>query len=322
MLLPTLIAAFLLLFLLAAVAGSAAWNYLEKGRRRQVDRRLRSPVAPLEQSQPDLLKHTSASGVEFLARWLESFSFTGVLQQHLAHAKLPWSVGLLIAMMLVCGVAALNIVAQIPILPFYLAPPVVVVTGLLPYWYVLRRRAKRLARFEEQFPDALDFLARAMLAGHAFSVSLESLAEEASEPLAGEFRQTSEEHRLGLPLEIALHHLSLRIPLLDVRFFVSAVLLQSHTGGNLSEILTKLGYIIRERFKLKGQVRVLSAHGRLTGKVLVVLPPTVVGLMLLVNRDYMMTLVRIPLGRHLIGVAIIMQCLAYVIIRRIVNIKV
>lgn len=322
MLLPTLLSAFVLVFLVAALAGSAAWNFGEKKRRRLVDRRLRSPSLPLEESQPDLLKRTSASGVKFLARWLEAFSLTGTLQQHLAQAKLNWSVGRLIAMMLVCGVVTLNIVVRIPWLPAYLYPPVLALASLLPYSYVRRRRTRRFAQFEEQFPEALDFLSRAMLAGHAFSLSLESLADEAAEPLGGEFRQAADEHRLGLPLELALHNLSRRVPLLDVRFFVSAVLLQSHTGGNLSEILNKLGYVIRERFKLKGQVKALSAHGRLTGKVLILMPPIVVALMLVVNREYMVTLVRIPLGRHLIGAAIVMQFLAYLVIRRIINIRV
>jgi tight adherence protein B len=322
MLVTSLVTAFVVIFALAALAGSAAWNVGEQKRRELVDRRLRTPTLPIQEGEPDLLKRTVTSNVQFFARLLDRLAFTRTMQQHLAQARLKWSVGLLSALMLVCGVLALNLLIRIPLLPWYLVLPGVAVAGSLPYSYVLRRRRQRFARFEEQFPEALDFLARAMLAGHAFSIALEMLADEAAEPLGGEFRQTSDEHRLGLPLDIALQNLARRVPLLDVRFFVSSVLLQSRTGGNLSEILTKLGYVIRERFKLKGQVRALSAHGRLTGKVLVIVPPVVVALMLLINREYMVMLIKFPLGRHLIGAAIIMQVVAYFVIRRIINIRV
>ena len=133
---------------------------------------------------------------------------------------------------------------------------------------VVRKRKSRLRRFEELFPDSLEFVSRSMRAGHAFSVSLEMIHREFQEPLAGEFRRTFEEHNLGLPLDVALQKLAKRIPSLDVHFFVSAVLLQKRTGGNLAEILDKLAYVIRERFKLRGRIRAISAHGRMTGTAL------------------------------------------------------
>ena len=125
----------------------------------------------------------------------------------------------------------------------------------------LLKRKARLQRFEELFPDALEFVSRSMRAGHAFSVSLEMIHREFQEPIAGEFRRTFEEHNLGLPIEVALQKLAKRVPSLDVHFFVSAVLLQKRTGGNLAEILDKLAYVIRERFKLRGRIRAVSAHG-------------------------------------------------------------
>ncbi len=133
--------------------------------------------------------------------------------------------------------------------------------GALPVLYVIRKRNARMRRFEELFPDSLEFVARSMRAGHAFSVSLEMIHREFQEPLAGEFRRTFEEHNLGLPLDVALQKLAKRVPCLDVHFFVSAVLLQKRTGGNLAEILDKLAYVIRERFKLRGRIRAISAHG-------------------------------------------------------------
>ena len=129
----------------------------------------------------------------------------------------------------------------------------------------MRKRKARMRRFEELFPDSLEFVSRSMRAGHAFSVSLEMIHREFQEPLAGEFRRTFEEHNLGLPLDVALQKLAKRVPSLDVHFFVSAVLLQKRTGGNLAEILDKLAYVIRERFKLRGRIRAISAHGRMTG---------------------------------------------------------
>jgi tight adherence protein B len=161
-----------------------------------------------------------------------------------------------------------------------------------------------------------------MRAGHAFSVSLELLSEEAPEPLAREFRQVYNEQNLGAPIESALKNLAERVPLIDVGFFVSAVTLQKETGGNLSEILNKLAYVIRERFKLKGQVKAASAHGRITGLILTILPvATAMGLMV-VSPDYLRSMIVDPLGKWLVVAAICAQFLGYIIMKKIINIKV
>ena len=142
------------------------------------------------------------------------------------------------------------------------------------------KRKKRLDALEEQFPEALDFLARSMRAGHAFSISLQMVGEEIVDPLGQEFRTLFNEQNLGAPLDIALRNFTDRVPLLDCRFFTSSVLLQKQTGGNLSEILSRLAYVIRERFRLKGQVKAASAHGRLTATILTLLPvATMLGLL-------------------------------------------
>src|SRR5579863_5971725 len=163
---------------------------------------------------------------------------------------------------------------------------VALATGSVPLLYVLRKRSARMRRFEELFPDSLEFVARSMRAGHAFSVSLEMIHREFQEPISGEFRRAFEEHNLGLPLDVALQKLAQRIPSLDVHFFVSAVLLQKRTGGNLAEILDKLAYVIRERFKLRGRIRAVSAHGKMTGTALTLIPCGVAVLMFWVNPDY------------------------------------
>ncbi len=188
--------------------------------------------------------------------------------------------------------------------------------------YILRRKKKRLHKFEEQFPDSLEFVARSMRAGHAFSVSLEMLHKEFQEPLASEFRRTFDEHNLGLPLEVALQKLAKRVPLMDLQFFVSAVMLQQRTGGNLAELLDKLAHVIRERFKLRGRIKTVSAHGRMTGMALSLIPLGVAGIMFYVNRESMTFFINDETGRLMMGAAAGLQLLGYLVIRKIVNIEV
>jgi len=194
--------------------------------------------------------------------------------------------------------------------------------GFLPVGHVLRLRRRRLQFFEEQFPDALEFIARSMRAGHAFSASLEMIHKEFREPLAGEFKRAFEEHNLGLNLDQSLLKLGQRVPSLDLQFFISAVLLQKRTGGNLAEILEKLAYVIRERFKLRGKIRAISAHGRMTGTALSLIPCVVALLMFWVNPSYVTFFVEDEIGQYLAGGAIGLQLLGYAIIQRIVKIEV
>jgi len=192
----------------------------------------------------------------------------------------------------------------------------------IPYAYASHRRAKRFQRFEEKFPEAIDTLARAVRAGHAFTTALELIANEVSEPVAGEFRQLFEEQKFGLPVRDALINLADRIPLVDVKFFVTAVMLQRETGGNLAEILDNLSYVIRERFKILRQVRVHTAQGRLTMVLLMALPPTIVVVMLVLNPGFIQPLFSDPIGHALIVGGITLQTLGYFVIRRIIRIQV
>ena len=192
----------------------------------------------------------------------------------------------------------------------------------LPILYVMQLRKKRLHAFEEIFPDVLEFISRSMRAGHAFSVSLEMIHREFGEPLASEFRRSFEEHNLGLPLDVALQGMSKRIPLLDVHFFVSAVLLQKRTGGNLAEILDKLAYVIRERFKLRGRIKAISAHGRMTGIALTCIPIGVATIMFFVNPEYIKFFFEDDIGNIMLAAAIGFQVAGYLIIKKIVQIEV
>jgi tight adherence protein B len=194
--------------------------------------------------------------------------------------------------------------------------------ALLPYSYASYRRTKRFQKFEELFPEAIDTLARAVRAGHAFTTALELIANEISEPVATEFRKLFEEQKFGLPVRDALMNLTERIPLVDVKFFVTAVMLQRETGGNLAEILDNLSYMIRERFKIMRQVRVYTAQGRLTMMLLMGLPPIIVVSMLLLNPSFIRPLFADPIGHALVVTGITLQTVGYFVIRKIIQIQV
>ena len=192
----------------------------------------------------------------------------------------------------------------------------------IPFAVLSFKRTRRLRKFEEEFPEALDLMARALKAGHAFVTGLKMVAEEMHEPIGPEFRKTFDEQNFGLPLKDALENLTDRIPLLDVRFFATAVMIQRETGGNLSEILENLGHVVRERFKILRQVRVHTAHGRLTGYVLLALPAFLCIALTFINPDHMNLLFRESLGHMLLFAALILQFIGYVWIRQVVKIEV
>ncbi|MFY9673282.1 MAG: type II secretion system F family protein [Terriglobales bacterium] len=192
----------------------------------------------------------------------------------------------------------------------------------IPYGYASHMRSKRFQKFEEKFPEAIDTLARAVRAGHAFTTALEMIATELAEPVASEFRQLYEEQKFGLPVRDALVNLTERVPLVDVKFFVTAVMLQRETGGNLAEILDNLSHIIRERFKILRQVRVHTAQGRLTMVLLMALPPTIVTFMLILNPGFIQPLFSDPLGHTLVVAGVTLQTLGYFVIRKIIRIQV
>ncbi len=256
-------------------------------------------------------------------KFLRRFQLQTKLQDLLEQGGLRWTTHKLVNISLVAVVAGWALAWMILPGQFrkvsYL---VAVVAGALPLLYVIRKRNARMRRFEELFPDSLEFVARSMRAGHAFSVSLEMIQREFQEPLAGEFRRTFEEHNLGLPLDVALQKLAQRVPSLDVHFFISAVLLQKRTGGNLAEILDKLAYVIRERFKLRGRIRAISAHGRMTGAALTCIPIAVAVIMFYTNPDYVRFFFLDDVGNIMLGCAVALQIIGYTIIKQIVKIEV
>lgn len=194
--------------------------------------------------------------------------------------------------------------------------------GLLPFGYVAFKRSRRLRAFERNFPEAIDLLGRAIRAGHAISTGMEMIGKELPEPVAGEFRVTFEEQNFGLPLKDALLNLSERVPLIDVRFFVSALMIQKETGGNLAEILDTLSRVVRERFKIYGEVRVRTAQGRLTAGILIALPPLMMLALGILNPSYVRVLFEDPAGPYALGVAATLQIVGSAILWKIVHIEV
>jgi tight adherence protein B len=194
--------------------------------------------------------------------------------------------------------------------------------GSLPFFFFRWAARRRIAKFEEQFPEAIDLVARALRAGHALTTGLSMVAEEVREPVRSEFQLVYDRQSFGMPLPDALKGLAARIPLLDVQFFVTAVLTQRESGGNLAEVLDSLAALIRERSKLRRQVRTLSAHGRITGAVLAGLPVALAGLMFLVAPDHIKVLFTDPLGIRMVGAAIVLQVIGFTVMQRIVNIEI
>ena len=201
--------------------------------------------------------------------------------------------------------------------------PVTAVAGLLaPCAWLARKRSTRVAKFEEQFPEALDLMARAIRAGHAFQTALGMVADELPAPVGPEFRKTFDQQNFGLPLREALNNLSDRLPLLDVRFFVTAVTIQRESGGNLSEILENLAHVVRERFKIRRQVRVHTAHGRFTGYVLLALPAALAMALSSISPDQMQLLFREPMGQMMLVGAVVLQTIGFFWIRQVIKIEV
>lgn len=315
---------FIVIFGAVVVAMLAVQHYHSSAQKKRVTERLQGDEEVGHRVETRLLRDVSADGEPALLQFLSRFNVIRKMESEVEQSGLKMKLaGLFMQMALlgaVCGFVG-----------YYFRPLITVVWSavgfgvfgaMLPYMRVRRARTKRMNAFEEQFPEALDFLARAMRAGHAFSISMEMLAEESGPPLGQEFKKVFNEHNLGLPIETALQNLTKRVPLIDVGFFVSAVLLQRETGGNLAEILTKLAAVIRDRFKVKGQVKAASAHGRITGAILTLMPVALMMGLMLIAPGYLPGMAKDPDGIKLIYGAIAGVVLGHLCIRKIVNIKV
>lgn len=203
-----------------------------------------------------------------------------------------------------------------------IVPIVAICFAALPLGYVFWMRSRRLRKFSEQLPETLELISRALRAGHSLPAGIQLVAEQMAEPIGPEFARCYEEQNLGIPLEEALEEMTERVPNVDLRFFATAVTLQRQTGGDLSEILDKIGRLIRERFQIFGQIQALTGEGRLSGIVLLALPPVLFVTMLRLNYDYVMMLFEDPLGQKMLAGAIVMQLIGAYVIKKIIDIKV
>jgi len=316
----------LVVFAIVAVATFAAISLFDQrnAQARLIKERLAEERKGPERAPEEelaLLRDEQLSQIPALDNLLRRSERVSAIQKTLAQAGLEMRAGNFLALCAVAGVAS-------AILAYVLSKQVEVtwiallVGFILPYSWASYKRNKRFEKFEELFPEAIDTLARAVRAGHAFTTALEMITSEVSEPVAGEFRQLYEEQKFGMPVRDALMNLTERMPLVDVKFFVTAVMLQRETGGNLAEILDNLSYVIRERFKIQRQVRVYTAQGRLTMALLMGMPPIIVTVMLVLNPGFIRPLFADPIGHTLLVAGITLQTVGYFVIRKIIRIQV
>ncbi len=268
---------------------------------------------PLKES---LLAHLDAPN--YFENLVQKISRLSILFEQ-ADTKLTPAKFFAVSAGLAVGGAAVPVVTGIPIA---VAPVLGICMGTLPLLWLMMRRKRRFKRFAAQLPDALELISRALRAGHSLAAGMDLVREEMSAPISIEFGRVFEEQNLGIPLDEALRNMIERIPNLDLKFFVTAVVLQRQTGGDLAEILDKIGYLIRERFKIWGQVQALTGEGRLSGIVLLALPPLLFLAVYYLNADYVMVLFTDPMGMKMLAVAVFLQFLGALVIKKIVNIKV
>jgi len=316
----------LLVFLVVALAAFGLGTLFNQrsARARLLKERLAEERKGPERSAEEelaLLRDEQLSNIPALDSLLRRSARISAIQKTLAQGGLTIRAGSFLGLCALVAVGA-GLVALVLSKRVEVAWVALFVGFLLPYSYASMKRQKRFQKFDELFPEAIDTLARAVRAGHAFTTALELITNEIAEPVAGEFRQLYEEQKFGMPVRDALMNLAERMPSVDVKFFVTAVMLQRETGGNLAEILDNLSYVIRERFKIQRQVRVYTAQGRLTMALLMGMPPIIIAVMMALNPSFIRPLFSDPIGHTLLVGGITLQTIGYFVIRRIIRIQV
>jgi tight adherence protein B len=332
MILATSLAFFLVVFLLASIAVAIAYLGFIKMRAEQ-SAAAESDLEIAEQERKDagqqrglplelspLLSSDRLSTITFWDHLLARLDVVAILKTRLEQASLNWSVGRVTSMMLLTGTVVLAILLRF--IPAWGALLGGVGGMFLPYAYILRRRERRFQKFRENFPDVLDSLARALRAGYPLSAAMEMIAGETAQPVSGELRRTSAEANLGRGWPQALESLGRRVPLVEVNMFIGAAQLHARTGGKLSEVIGDLAENMREALALRGEVKALAAHGKLTGAILTILPVGIAVMMLIVSPGYMQTLFQHPWGKMMIAGAAGCLIAAHFLIRKIVDIEI
>ncbi len=324
MILASSLAFFLVIFLLGSIIVAVLWMAFVK-MRAEASEAAASEQAGGEEPSPaielsPLLRTDRLSSITFWDSVLARFDFGAILHSRLEQAELNWTVGRVTSLMLLLGAVAFVVLFKFT--SGWIAVAGGLAAGFIPYGVILRKRNKRFLKFRENFPDVLDSLARALRAGYPISASMELIAAETVPPVSVEMRRTAAEANLGRGWPQALENLGKRMPLLEVNMFIAAVQLHSRTGGKLSEVMSGLAENMRESLSLQGEVRALSAHGKLTGLILTILPMGIAAMMMVVSPDYMRVLFNHPWGKNLIGAAVGCLILAHFVIRKIVDIQV
>lgn len=315
-------AVFAAVFLLSLVFLLFAQDRLAK-RNRLLRRRLSAILENREQEREAsylLLRDERISHIPFLHRLLSRLRFARNLQRLIEEAGLPTNAGtLILGMSSLGGLVFLLVDARLNNPLLSLIPGIIF--GTIPYLWVIRRRRVRLNRYEELLPEAIDLIVNALRSGFSLEASLSLVAQELPDPIGSEFAITFEEQNLGLDLSQAFENLNRRVPCQDQIIMTTAIIIQKRTGGNLTEVLGKIAEMIRERFMLRREVHILTAQGRLSGLVLAGLPIVMAVILSLMSPDYMMVLVKDPVGPYFIFGAIGLQIVGFLVIRKIVSFK-
>jgi tight adherence protein B len=313
-------------FLIVVAIIALIWMFVGTDANQEVVRRRMESVRKAEQRGDvslnlKLVRDEMLSSVPALHRLMMQWTWSSRLRDFVAQAGMKTKPAKLLMMSVVIGLGSYLIVKMMyPQFPIALLAAIV--ATITPFSIVAFKRRRRLRKFEEHFPEALDLLGRAVRAGHAFTTGLEMIGKESSEPVAGEFRATFEEQNFGLPLRDALLNMTERIPLVDVRFFVTALLIQKETGGNLAEILDGLARVIRDRFRIYREVKTRTAQGRLTAAILISLPPLMMLMLEIINPHYVRILFEDPAGPMVLGIAGTMQLIGSMLLWKIIHFEV
>ncbi len=315
----------LLVFVL--VAGVIVGGYVAVPRipgmlaRRRLERRLQE-VGPAEEASEGSIVNSQVTGplpaVDRLIGRTGAGSRMGRLIEQAAVKTTPGTIVVTSALLAMGAAAATQVLVRVPLALLITVP----LGAAIPTVWLVQRRTRRLRTFEEEFPEALDLISRAVRAGHAFQAAIGMAADELRPPVGPEFKKIFDQQNFGLPLRDALNALAERVPLVDVKFFVTAVAIQRDTGGDLAEILDNLAHVVRERFKIRRQVRVHTAHGRITGFVLLALPAFLAGALSFLNPEHMKPLFEDRMGQTMLLGTIVMQVVGFVWIRRVIKIEV
>jgi len=287
--------------------------------KKQIDSFSKKKAKETSDPIPLLLPDDDLSQIPAFNRFLEKLNMAKKLHRLLKHADSKMRVGDLILLMMMFAGAGFLVTFFFPNILFKLI--IFFGSGSIPLINIIVQRKKRLNAFIREFPDALDMMTSALKAGHALNQALQLVGNEAPDPVGIEFKRAFEQYNLGLNMREALLNMTERIESLDLKLFITAILLQRETGGNLTEILENIGYTIRERFKLIGQIRTFTAQGRMSAGILGTLPAIFLAIISVLNPGYLRPLFKDPLGHYFIVLAVVLQIIGFIIINKIVQIK-